>query len=72
MTGKKLLHALIVLTILCAFTVAGCSTHGKYYSSKSKQYKKLKRRYEKYDCGCNALKDTTVYLHIDRMHEALF
>lgn len=72
MTGKKLFSALIFTTILCTFIMAGCSTHGKYYSSKSKQYKKLKKRYEKYDCGCNALKDTTVYLNVNQMHETVF
>jgi hypothetical protein len=72
MTIKKSILALIVTAPVFVFMLAGCSAHGKYYSSKSKQYKKLKRRYEKYDCGCDIGRDTIWYDRANVHAEAAF
>ncbi|GEM_PF-2837890 len=50
---------MVILTFVGATILfTGCASSEKYYSSKSKKYKKLKRRYEKYDCGCDAFPGT--------------
>ncbi len=49
----KIRIPLVILTILAVSILsAGCSSGKKYYNSKSKEYKKLKKKYEKYDCRC--------------------
>ncbi|MBP6977096.1 MAG: hypothetical protein PHD61_00780 [Bacteroidales bacterium] len=54
MIRKKICLPAVVTLLAITFLLAGCSTSEKYYANKSKKYKKLKRKYEKYDCGCYA------------------
>ena len=56
---RKAGFCLLILTILMgSFLCSGCSSSKKYYSSKSKEYRKLKRKYRKYDCGCFLMPQT--------------
>jgi hypothetical protein len=56
---KKISISVLFLVILMgSFLCLGCSSSKKYYSSKSKEYRKLKRKYEKYDCGCFMIPST--------------
>ncbi len=58
MIRKGVFFPVVVTLLITAFLFTGCSSSEKYYASKSKKYKKLKRKYEKYDCGCYVLPDT--------------
>jgi hypothetical protein len=58
MIRKKSYLLLIMILLIGSLLIAGCSSGKKYYSSKSKEYRKLKKRYEKYDCGCSIVPQT--------------
>jgi len=59
---RKKSYLLLILTLLIgSLLFAGCSSGKHYYSSKSKKYRKLKRKYEKYDCGCCLVPETFLY-----------
>ena len=58
MIRKRMFFPVVITLLIAAFLFTGCSSGGKYYASKSKKYKKLKRKYEKYDCGCYAAPGT--------------